>query len=534
MNLLFDPWIPVRCRSGTVRDIAPTHIADPADPPVALVAPRPDFDAALAQFLIGLLQSVLPPATDKFWREQLDEPYSPAELSEYFDDCRAAFDLLAASGPAFMQDFDRSALLAADLKPLDALLIESPGANTVENNADLFIKRDRIGVLCPPIAAMALLSLQINAPAGGAGHRTGLRGGGPLTTLIWPRGGAGLPETTLWQKLWFNVMPSEPLRDEQRGAGWPWLVATRESRNNVKVQHGPLALRYFACPRRIRLHVEPSAGRTCDLSGRAAEHLITGWHTLNYGADYPSDRFRHPLSPYYRPKPDSPELLPLHPRQGGFCYRDFQQLAASSGESQELAEVVQLAKSTVRASALETLGDSMPLWANGFDMDNMKARAWHEARFPVFPDVPGERGKELSARIRQWTAAASAGREVLGRALREAWSPQAEGNTSAAEAQFWSSTEAGFYAGLRASTSLNPLVEADSSALHALAEQWRSSLRKAVLQLFGQYAERGNRQLDGLERAAKARKKLLSQFHVQVSKALDLPVTNSKPTQEAA
>jgi hypothetical protein len=29
-----------------------------------------------------------------------------------------------------------------------------------------------------------LFSLQLNAPSGGKGYRTGLRGGGPLTTLI--------------------------------------------------------------------------------------------------------------------------------------------------------------------------------------------------------------------------------------------------------------------------------------------------------------------------------------------------------------
>lgn len=533
MNLLFDPWIPVRCRSGTQRDIAPVQLTDPLDPPIALVSVRPDFDGALAQFLIGLLQSTLPPEHPQDWRPLLDRPPTESQFAEAWAEHRSAFELLPATGAAFMQDLDAAALAEAELRPIQTLLIEAPGANAIENNADLFNKRDRIEALSPECAAMALLTLQINAPSGGQGHRTSLRGGGPLTTLIWPRQDAQGNQTTLWQQLWFNVRSGEPLWPEEREQGWPWLAATRISRDEVKVRGGPDALHFFACPRRIRLHAEPANGRRCSLTGRTSETVVTGWRTLNYGVNYPSEDFRHPLSPYYRTKPDSPQWLPLHPREGGFSYRDFQQVATGSG-LYELAPVVSAAANEPpRREALRELGAQAALWAFGYDMDNMKARAWHEAQFPVFAQVEPERRPQLADQANRWTLAASSARELLAKALREAWSPQAGGNTAAVDAQFWNDTEAGFYRGLEAGADHDGRTDAGQAALRALDGHWLQQLRHAVLDLFAQHAERGNRQLDGLERAAKAREKLLRQFNSVLSKALD---RSSAPStkQEAA
>lgn len=530
MNLLFDDWIPVRCRSGT-RDIAPTHLADPADPPLELVAPRPDFDAALAQFLIGLLQSLLPPRSEARWQQMLAQPPTPAQLAALLTPYRDAFELLPEQGAAFMQDHDRAELAQAELQPIESLLIESRSASI-----DLFFKSGRVRHVSPACAAMALLSLQINSPSGGRGHRTGLRGGGPLTTLIWPRQDAARSgaETTLWQKCLFNVLCTEQAADQQ-SAGWPWLAETRHSRTGAQVSSGPKSLYYFACPRRVLLQAEPADGRVCDLTGRATEVLVSGWRTLSYGPDYPSNVFRHPLSPYYRQKPDSTEWLPLHPRKGGFAYRDFQQVADIGNALYEPAEVVaQALNDPYRRNALAALGDFAPLWANGFEMDNMKAKSWHEARFPLFPDVDPERREVLCGTAIKWTAAAAIAREQLGRALRSAWSPQGEGNTSAAETQFWSNTEESFYAALQASVQHAPASEEGNSALRLLDDDWRRQLRTAVLQIFGQHAERGNRQLDGLERAAKARKTLLEQFHTLVSKALDLGSAAPKPTKREA
>jgi hypothetical protein len=60
-------------------------------------------------------------------------------------------------------------------------LLEAPGVSTEENNAALLVKAGRFEVMSRSAAAIALLTLQTMAPSGGSGHRTSLRGGGPLS-----------------------------------------------------------------------------------------------------------------------------------------------------------------------------------------------------------------------------------------------------------------------------------------------------------------------------------------------------------------
>ena len=82
-----------------------------------------------------------------------------------------------------MQDFEA---LDCEPWPVSRLLIEAPGENTEKENKDLFQKRGQTPSLGLPAAAMALFTLQIYASSGGDGHRTSLRGGGPLTTRRFP------------------------------------------------------------------------------------------------------------------------------------------------------------------------------------------------------------------------------------------------------------------------------------------------------------------------------------------------------------
>ena len=49
MNLITDLWIPVRLADGTRTTIRPSEITDRSNPPVALDAPRADFNSALAR-----------------------------------------------------------------------------------------------------------------------------------------------------------------------------------------------------------------------------------------------------------------------------------------------------------------------------------------------------------------------------------------------------------------------------------------------------------------------------------------------------
>jgi CRISPR system Cascade subunit CasA len=72
MNLISEQWIPVR-RAGSSGDkIAPwkitDHVGTNINPIVAIASPRPNFDGALVQFLIGLLQTTCTPPDKMTWR----------------------------------------------------------------------------------------------------------------------------------------------------------------------------------------------------------------------------------------------------------------------------------------------------------------------------------------------------------------------------------------------------------------------------------------------------------------------------------
>jgi CRISPR system Cascade subunit CasA len=198
MNLIHDAWIPIRRKHGEATRIAPWEVTTRySDAPiVALTAPRPDFNGALIQFLIGLLQTTCAPDSPRTWRAWLRDPPSPEELHAKLHPVAYAFEL-DSDDKRFMQDAELKSAGVKEATPIGALLIDIPGENTMQRNTDHFIKRGGVEKLCSVCTATTLFTLQTNAPAGGQGHRTGLRGGGPLTPLIMG--------DTLWQTIWLNV-----------------------------------------------------------------------------------------------------------------------------------------------------------------------------------------------------------------------------------------------------------------------------------------------------------------------------------------
>ena len=84
MNLITDAWIPVRSQSGVFKLISPLDLTDANDPAIQLDAVRPDFNGALAQFLIGLLYTLMPPKDDEVWEDMLFSPPSRTVLEAAF------------------------------------------------------------------------------------------------------------------------------------------------------------------------------------------------------------------------------------------------------------------------------------------------------------------------------------------------------------------------------------------------------------------------------------------------------------------
>jgi CRISPR system Cascade subunit CasA len=290
LNLITDQWIPVRTATGS-RLIRPDQVADPDV--LGLDWPRPDLNIACLELLIGLIYLSDPPADEDEWESRKPDPERlRARLAPYVP----AFNL-GGDGPRFLQD---RVPLPGDPNPVDMLFIDSAGGQAAKNNSDLMVRRGRYSALPAGLAAMALYTLQAYAPAGGSGHRTSMRGGGPMVTLIDPGG-------TLWDLLWANVPHGAP----QSIDTLPWMRPTRTSEKGKLKSfppetEAPSAEVFFGMPRRLRLCFE--------------DGVVTGVVRQTYGTNYAG--WRHPLTPYYRME-EGEEALPVHPKAGTFGYRNW-------------------------------------------------------------------------------------------------------------------------------------------------------------------------------------------------------------------
>ncbi|WP_158275506.1 type I-E CRISPR-associated protein Cse1/CasA [Maritimibacter sp. 55A14] len=487
LNLISDPWIPVVDRSGHRRVIAPWQMADEAI--LGPDWPRADLNIACYELLIGLVHMADPPEDIDDWenREAPDPDRLRAKLTAYEN----AFNL-TGDGPLFLQDLEP---LEGAPNPPDMLFIDSAGANTAKNNADLVVHRGRYRGLDLPLAAMALFTFQAHAPSGGKGNRTSMRGGGPMVTLVDPQDG-------LWSLVWANV----PYGVSASLTELPWMNPTRVS-DNKQEAHPPQGQTFsveafFGAPRRLRL---------------VAEHdVVTGVIQKPYGANYAS--WVHPLSPYYRQKAGD-VALPVHPRAGTFGYRHWLGILTQPHDA-ELAQ---------RAACLDT-------WENGrsgqrpahvivagWAMDNMKPR---DFVYSVQPFI------ELSEDSRLVLSGLVDAADNAAVALRNALTPiLARGEAREAEREaFYIATEPAFLARLEALKS-----DVDPSKVCA---GWRDDLKSEALRRFDALAlpALAQRHSTDIQKIVTARRNLTGtcagygKYGKQLYQALglDLPSTKGK------
>ena len=350
LNLVSDPWIPVLRRSG--RDtIRPDQIAEPDV--LRPDWPRPDLNLACYELLIGLIYISHPPTSSG----DRSHPPDAATLRTAMKPLAPAFNLLG-DGPRFLQDLEP---LEGNGKPPDMLFIDSAGDITVKKNADLMVRRGRYKALPLPLAAMALYTLQAFAPAGGAGNRTSMRGGGPMVTLVKPA------EEGLWPLVWANVPRGEPLEPDDLEA-LPWMRATetsqpvgKKSRFTVPGSDSPSKPDpevFFGQPRRLRLVARDGA--------------VTQVTQKPWGTNYSG--WRHPLTPYYWKEP---EHLPRHPKPGNFGYRNWRGVILQSDSGLRPRMLEQYLRDIERARC--------SLIVAGWAMKNMNPLDFLWSEQPVFP-----------------------------------------------------------------------------------------------------------------------------------------------------
>ena len=363
LNILTDRWLPVTRRSGATDTIRPSDLTDQyADDPItALAFSRADFNGAVTEFLIGLHAVAMPVKDVHHWHARWREPPTAEAVADAMALLAFAFELMGAGARCF-QDLDP--LEGAKASPVQQLLIDAPGDNMAKLNQDLFTRRRGADHrLSWPDAAAALITLQTYAPSGGAGHRTSMRGGGPLTTLVRPRrDGQDDRPVPLWDVIHANAPRGHEVPPPD-GRLFPWLADTLTSAGKAVVTEEdahPLQA-FFPTPRRLRLMGD--------------EDGCAGFRTVPRGANY--EGWRHPLSPYYEAKG---AWLPVHPREGTPTFRDW---PGVWGEGEGRAA----------AACVRAFGDvqdkewiAADLHAFGFDMDNAKARAWQETTPPLVLD----------------------------------------------------------------------------------------------------------------------------------------------------
>ena len=524
LNLLTESYFPILRANGVKENIAPWEItADYADNPVvALDAPRSDFNGVLAQFLIGLLQTAFTPKDRSEWEVRLfGQPPTPEELKAAFIQYKNAFNL-DGDGPRFMQDFDP--LAAQNPLPITALLIDTAGSETH------FIKNLPEQGFSPTLAAMALYALQTNAPAGGVGHRTSLRGGGPLTTLVVCAPDDSRQTATLWQTLWLNVLEAFHFKSQNNRPGdiFPWLAPTRTSKKDSKTQVttrddvNPLQM-FWGMPRRIRLDFENVGSGECGLSGAHSDILVRQYRAKNYGVNY-SGTWEHVLSPHNRSKD---EILPMHPK-GQINYRHWLGLVQAS-QDKKIQRVPAVTVSRFHNYSLHREGFRFRLWAFGYDMDNMKPRCWYEATLPLF-NLENDKRAFFEDTVKNLIEAAGLFLGNLRSCLKDAWFSDGDtrrtgADTGFLDAAFWSDTENYFYS-LLEQLQFDPV---DSALRKKTFLDWHGKLNGYTLETFDRYANTSQIAEQNPRRIAEARRNLMRyNYKKDIKNLLDMPITPNK------
>ena len=495
-------WLPVALASGRRVLVRPRDIGQPheGEPIQRIATGRPDCDISLAEFLIGLLTVAMSPRDADEWAERYHRPPSTGDVEAALAPFADAL-VLDGEGPRFFQDRDD---LDGEPGPISGLLIDAPGASTLRDNADHFVKRGGVEVLSRAGAAMVLATLQTMAPSGGAGHRTSPRGGGPMSTLVVPGTPIG-SEPILWQRLWTNVPLEARASPQDAPRIFPWLGPTRVSDKSgvtTTPEHVSRLQAFFGMPRRIRLVFESNTEhKPCDLLGHVDEVIVRGYVTRPWGTNYVAWDRAHPLSPYYKPKPKEPEFLPVHLQSSRVSYREWLPLIyARKDPSNNYTRLPAACVDQFKRHGSDLLGDKTSrrntrLLAAGYAMDNMKPLDFGEALLPlIFASTPD--GNERLAGIAQdmLSAAGDVVYQLTASVKLGLYGERSKAANDSAvlgpvRDRFWAETETAFYDVLHSTADSVDMageewIDRKEDVRARLGEDWRKHLQQRALVIF--------------------------------------------------
>lgn len=258
MNLLEDSWIPVRANGGTGEFCLLTYqqlLCEPGDWQVSL--PRDDMELACLQLLVCMTQVMFLPESAATLRARLATPLPPDEFAAGIAPCRDWFDLDHPTQP-FMQT---RGVKAVEDTPIQKLLIGLPEGN----NHAFFNEAGEVPHLSGALAAIALFNQASNCPSFGGGFKGSLRGGAPITTLVF---GDSLREI-----VWRNVLTRPNLAARQiampgLAIDLPTWVKPIAEKSTIRWNEIGLARGLFWQPARVEL-VKSAHDVSCGVLGGA-------------------------------------------------------------------------------------------------------------------------------------------------------------------------------------------------------------------------------------------------------------------------
>jgi CRISPR system Cascade subunit CasA len=278
-NLLISRLTPAMCSDGTRAIIGPWEMGGTENgrTPVAADFALEFLNDATIEMYAGLLQLVMPPKDQAAWLARWHSGIGPAELKAALAPFVPFFDIYGEQ-PAFQ-------VVAAAADPRTK---EWNVRRLLRDTRETLDPADGIGL---GAAIVAAFGLQAHAHSGGRGYATSLSAGGPLRTV--PQIGADL-----FRRAWALVLPTAEFEalgtpTADLATHLPWTAPPRAS---ARQGDAPASTVYFALPRRLLLGPPVGEG-VCPLGGGLGPIVATVLEGPD-GTDYPSENWRHPLTPY--------------------------------------------------------------------------------------------------------------------------------------------------------------------------------------------------------------------------------------------
>lgn len=474
-NLLEQAWIPVKGRSK------PIKVCEIVRPDVlGLDAPRADFNAALMQFLIGVVQTVFAPEDELDWEDFYEEPPSEELLQEKLDTIKEAF-YLDGDGYRFMQD--NLAKEVGKHLPIEEMIFGAPGDSGKEGNKDHFTKRDDISGLCFSCGSIGLLAANLFAEDGGQSYYPAMRGNGFISNLVCLDEATSVP--SLWKNIWLNVLENSKQNHHEQTLteNFLWLsdlpdkprveklIKIKSDLNNLKkakkdakdkqskaeidekIRHlekeekslkeefddlreekiifpddKNLLQVYWAWMRRFLLDTENTENDQCSIC-HANDQIIKKFYKKNKGYKYPKEHWQdsHPFSPtekYERANYNSnnekykDKMLALNMSTNGLPYSYWQDFLRHTTKNTPAKVVLNHLKK-------KNSDNQLVIFAFGYAMDSNSPLGWYESKTPLYFIEDESNRSRFEAEVEKLISAsnkiANAEKGYLVNAIKLAW-----------------------------------------------------------------------------------------------------------------